>query len=91
LAELLIFLLPFGSPSQTPLFVSIIGGMNEDQLVPGPQVPSFELSAGGNDAAPANGNANPTGDASPSAVALAHTDDASRVVEDILQSDVGSP
>jgi hypothetical protein len=63
--------------------------MNEDQLVPGPQAPSSELPAGGNDAAPANGNVVPTGDFSNSAVALAHTDDASRMVEDILQSDVG--
>ncbi|KAH0543774.1 hypothetical protein FGG08_001956 [Glutinoglossum americanum] len=62
--------------------------MNEDSLLSGQQVPS-ELLASGNGPAPANGAAVPIVDAPTSTVAPAHPDDASRMVEDVLQSDIG--
>ncbi|KAH0563409.1 hypothetical protein GP486_002014 [Trichoglossum hirsutum] len=63
--------------------------MNEDQQLSGQRAPSSELPATGNTNAPANGATIPTGDSPASAVAPPHTGEAPRMVEEVLQSDIG--
>ncbi|KAI9776020.1 MAG: hypothetical protein M1839_000622 [Geoglossum umbratile] len=63
--------------------------MNEDQLPPAQQAPSSESPSDRNGPPPANGAAILTGDTFTTGTASDHADDASRAVEDVLQSDIG--